>query len=228
MRIRQFENELHQLCYQTRDLLVDEEMLSETVTVRVNRSTRTIKIYLGDKVSYRELTVGDPFIFHPPTFYNELYNLSGIYTAKDKIWMEVLGSFKTKVGMATALNEKLVDALVYPYISEAVLDRLTGSDYVADNRQTIIRAAQKRITRLEGILPDGPKRHRQEFVLLSPSENYTLTVNFRWGNSDIRYGELGESLKQSWSLLSHYPQLEAIVTEFAVAIKPVFDLLSDD
>lgn len=209
MKFTEWATEITSLKDLTAKLLVDEEVLSETIEIKEHK----LRVFLGDKVTYsldNEEISG--------------YNMRRLYSAKEKAWGSLLGNLKTKVTLAQSLNQKLLGSLVEPYIKDAVLERLSGNSDQLDNEEIILRAATKRRAKLEEMLPESPCNFRADFELPSPSMNFQLTVRFRFYNTkDVVYGDNG--IKAKWSFLQNYSAIEASVSKFCKLITPVFEMI---
>ena len=194
-------------------LLVDEELLSEEATVHVPERGRhperdgVIKVSLGDALKFRwnsQLVMA--------------YDVKQLYSAKEKGWASILGGLTAKISMSGVLNEKLLTVAVRPYMSEAVLDRLTGENDMLDNTEIIRTAAEKRLQALSDSLPYW--LGHAEFRLPSPDENYELHVEYWRGNSrQVTYGSPG--LKRHWSFLQNYGEIENTVKQFVTRWRSV-------
>ena len=218
MRFSEFHQKLEEIHKKTSDFLVDEDVLSEVLSLK---NGHEFKIFLGDELVVKQRDTGVP-----DWGYSTIYDLRPLYNSRAKEFTELLGSLEAKIAMAGTLNKKLVDALVQPYLKESVLDRLTGNDEMPDNFQVIKIAANKRLLKLNNRIPTGPRSFSEIFKLPSPSEVYGLAVQFWTTSSRILYGEEAEitGLKRAWSLLQNYDKVEAQVMAFVELIRPVWKL----
>jgi hypothetical protein len=207
LKFREFEEEVNTLRERTRELLIDEELLSETFNVKDKR----VRIFLGDRI---KISIdGDTD--------NSFYDLKSYYTSKDKIWEEVLGAFKTKIAMAEVIHGKLIAELIRPYLKETVLDRLTGtSEDIPSNEEILKKAVERRKNKLNSILPIVSKT-KIVWDLPSPSKNFRLSAIVGYSGPYIIYGDGG--IKSNWSFLCNYPQIEATVQQFNSLLKPLLE-----
>lgn len=207
MRYNEWQKKLADLQERTKNLIIDEELLCESVTIGGD----TYEVFLGTSVRFWKNG--------KETYFNNEYS------AKEKGWQKLLGGLETKVTMAEALHPKLLNVLVKPYLKEAVLDRLTGVDDVGDNEAVIKKVAAKRIDQLEKLIP----HHRDatfNITLKSPNKHYALKVNsLRW-RTDVIYGD--GKLKANLSLLENYDAIRDTVAQFASHIKAAMKLVEED
>jgi hypothetical protein len=199
---------LNDLLARAKKLMVDEELLTESVTIDAD----TYKVYLGDQIRYYKNgdTTGE-------------YDFRRGYSAREKGWQTLLGGLETKITLAETLNPKLIKALVEPYIKEAVLDRLIGEGDMPDNEQILRTAADKRLKKLVELVPEALGSIRVSFTIPSPSENYSLTVNWNYGGkAQVKYGDGFKGIRTCWSFLANYEQIEKTVKKFGELIAPVF------
>jgi hypothetical protein len=205
-------------------LLVDEELLTDRITVKdvavsnkraSNRGAtleeHTYEVYLGDEIAYR--VDGKKA---------SEYELRQAYRAPEKAWQTLLGSLTTKIDMAEQLNHRILRLAVQPYIKEAVMDRLLGEGDIPDNDVILKNAAAKRLAGFtNGTLPfdkDSTGDFRGNVPLPSPSVNYQFKVNWtHWGTS-FQYGPFPEmkGTKCCWSFLMNFDELEKTAADFAV------------
>ena len=194
-------------------MLVDEDILSETVIIE----QKTYGIYLGDNIGFK---IEDKDVSE--------YDFRSIYTAKEPAWQTLLGGLETKVTMAQELDTLLKDAVAEKYMKDAVLERLTGNEDISDNETIILKAKTKRIEKLAKLLPSTNYSFTASFKLPSPSKNYVLEVSFKYDNREVHYGGLpGNGIKTCWSFLQHYDQIEATVKQFAEYFKPIARMCKD-
>lgn len=216
MRWSQFESEINELHEKTKPLLVEEEMLTETMKV-LNSSNKEciIKIVLSDNVEY---WLDDS---------SSQWNVKQFYSAADKAWLRLLGSLKTKVEMAEALHKKLVDVLVQPYVKEAVMDRLTsGSDDIPDNETIIANSAKRRWEKLNKMVPRFYNSSGEFHIKINDNFNIVVVIH-QWNNpGEIQLSGLSFNtvfkktntetlpIKKLWNFLSHYEEVEHKLQEF--------------
>jgi hypothetical protein len=213
LKYNEWFNELQKIHEETKGLLVDEEVMCESITIKDKFSiSRRYSIFLGDEIR-----------FNINGLSGSAYEFKKAYSSKNPDWQSMLGGLRTKVTMAKILNEKLLGAMVEPYLKEAVLDRLTGENEMPGNEEIIRKAAARRLVKLKLLLPKMDGQFRAEFPLPSPSENYTLQAKYRFGSVDVEYGN-PTGLKCCWSFLLHYDEIVATVEKFAVVFKPVAEL----
>jgi hypothetical protein len=142
------------------------------------------------------------------------------YSAREPAWQTLLGGLETKITMARELDTLLKDAIAEKYMKDAVLERLTGNEDILDNETIILKARDKRIEKLGDILPSTDHRFSADFKLPSPSKNYELTIQYQFGLKTIVYGG-GTGIKNSWSFLQHYDEIETTVKQFAEYFRPI-------
>jgi hypothetical protein len=206
-------------------LLVDEELLTDRITVKdvavsnkraSNRGAtleeHTYEIYLGDEIAYRvDGKKSGDYVFRQA------------YRATEKAWQTLLGSLTTKITMAEQLHQRVLRLAVQPYIKEAVMDRLLGEGDIPDNEVILKNAANKRIGHFNELIKSLDKDStggdfRGNVPLPSPSPNYNFVMAFsRWGAA-FQYGQTQEmkGMKCCWSFLMNFEELEATVKGFAV------------
>jgi hypothetical protein len=223
VRWSEYEREIINLQQRSKPLLVDEEVLCESVRIEELPGVFTEwKVFLGDQVTW---------------FKNEKICYTNeprmAYSPKESGWARLLGGLTTKITLAESLNDKLLNVMIEPYLKEIVMERLIGTQEIQDkDAETIIRtAAQKRIKRLENMLPEA--RHLQAtFNLKSPSENWPLVIQYHPGS--IAWGDLKRawtvanepSIKCCWSFLQNYDAVTKIIEQFAEDITPITKLLA--
>jgi hypothetical protein len=206
VKFAEWEQKIEELHKKTTSMLVDEEVLCEAVKI----GEREFSVFLGDNLVYRLDGVKTGY-----------YEFKRAYSVREKGWDRLLGGLTTKVTLAESLNIKLIKALIDPYMTEAVLDRLTSGADIADNETILRNAVERRVEKLKDKIPKFDTDC--SFSLPSPSENYELAIIF---NSNIRighrvsYGNMN-GLKCCWSFLQNYEKIEQTVEEFSGLIKPL-------
>ena len=220
MRYSEWLREIEKVREKTEKLLVDEEVLCDSVKIGEN----AYKIFLGDRVQFYKNDKREDSDFRMD------------YGAKEHKWQELLGGLQTKVTMAEALNKKLLTAMVEPYMKEAVMERLVGDAPDIQDNETILRTCvAKRLNKLNKTIPEC--YISAEFTLNSPSKNYDLSIHYSWHSALVKYGAL-ESLssgilakvgmKNCWSLLCNFDEITVRVNEFSTAMKQVTKLLAKE
>ena len=220
MRYLEWYKEIEKVREKTVKLLVDEEVLCDSVKIGEN----AYKIFLGDRVQF---------------YKNDKHESSEFrmeYSAKEHKWQELLGGLQTKVTMAEALNKKLLTAMVEPYMKEAVMERLVGDAPDIQDNETILRTCvAKRLNKLNKTIPEC--YISAYFPLNSPSKNYDLNIQYTLSNVMVVYGSLGNlnsaalakvGMKNCWSLLCNFDEITVRVNEFSTAMKQVTKLLAKE
>jgi hypothetical protein len=219
LRYNEWAKEIETLGLKARSLLVDEEVLTESVKIGED----TFKIFLGDRVRYSINGCKSDY------FRRE-------YQAKEPKWQVLLGGLKSKVAMAETLNTKLLDAMVAPYMKEAVMERLTGAETDIQDNETILRkCVAKRLEKLNKTIPEVYLG--VEFKIKSPSENYDLGIHYSWHTAAVRYGAVESAnlaaiskvgIKNCWSFLCNFEQITLRVNEFSVIMKQLVKILDKE
>ena len=216
MRFRELEYSIDELHQKTKNFLVDSDMISETIHTKAGKK---VTVVFGEK---------EPLVWVNDEKLGNFHYCSTVYSSKDPAWQALSSALRTKVEMARKLNDKLISALIQPFIKEAVLDRLTGAES-ATNETIIENAFARRLTRLKSIIPDLQTKERIMFPIKSPLENLKLELGWRWGekaieisNRDIR----STGLKMKWEIITHYEEMEKIVTEFAKRVTPLLEIVN--
>jgi hypothetical protein len=218
LKYNEWLKKLEELHEKTKTMLVDEEVLCEAVTI----TQHEYKVFLGDQI-----------IFKVDGKTESIYDFKRAHSTREKGWDRLLGGLTTKVEMAQELNIKLINALVTPFLKEAVLDRLTGAADIPDNEQIIRTAVDRRIEKLEKLVSvkDVFRSGRNlEFPLPSPSENYDLQINiivgYRGSLASVVYGNKN-GLKCCWSFLQNFDKIEETIKRFAVVFAPLVELCDE-
>jgi hypothetical protein len=209
---KEFEEEIEKLAEKASKLIVDEDLLTESVAI----DGRQYSVFLGDKVIHRVDGKENEWQFHRD------------YKASEPKWQTLLGGLKTRVALAEELNTSLIKAMVLPYLSEAVVDRMTGSESdVEDNEALLRKAGDRRLGKLTQLVPrfHDDIYFNTTFPLASPSENFDLSIRYVSNQGLVQYGNMGNkkvpNLKCYWSFLSNYETITKTVKDFSQAMKPV-------
>ncbi len=187
-----------------------------------------IKILYGDDEAYFQDYINRVYSHYSADELAKLVTIEKLYSDQDeKVWRELIDRFDAKVKAVEEYTEKMLESLVIPYLSEAVLDRLTGGESTCSNAEIIVNAADKRMKQLESLIPVLDRRFgfSAEFPLPSPSEDYDLIALFRWGMARLDYGPSG--LKSAVSFLENFTKIEETVKKFTKLIKPIFELMDE-
>ena len=216
MRFNEWQSQLETLHEKTQNMLVDEEILNESITI----DGKTYSIYLGDNIIYRV----------DSTVVNE-WQFKSAYSATQGLWQMMLGSLETKISMALSLNDLLFEAIAEKYLKEEVLERLTGVGGADSDNLTVIRkAANKRIAKLQNLLPKYPY-FGGSFVLPNPSKVYILQISYPNNSASgpyVAYGDLPNAragIKCCWNFLQNYEQIETTFIKFVELWKPVIKMV---
>lgn len=219
MKYTYWMDELRKVQTKVEQMVVEDDIFRETITVKDSTGLPS-KIVLGLGGNEIRMWLGEKKL--------DQWTMRRFYSSGEPQWAAMLANFQKKAELAETLHEKLLELYVEPFLKDAVLARMRGSDLqsVEEILQHVFTKKSAELFKelYNNIVSDC------EFELPDIGNNELKVKCFR-GRSYIYYGGIELSttnnvpVKTCLHFLAHHPQIMAEILALRTGLEQLSKVL---